>query len=371
MDRNGAREAAAAIPGKVVSLDSHRSRTAFERVHAAQLATRIPANGPRVAADSWVRANRAAFLILEDERRAVAARLQRSDRRSERYRDLILITKLSRLEHAHLVGRIGRRVEFSSVPDEPLALGGNAPADWAEPWARGPLLELRATYVHYRQLRDRLRRRLLATTRESAAADAERRLARVVARFEALSGEWRVEVGGPRQRVEEARPRASLRFNMAAAVAAFAVAVAGIGALVAQIHSGAPSDSAITPSTVASAAPRPLPTLRHEARDRQSAGARDAGKRDHHMTKPSKPQSDAGEAPPAAGDQTELTASETPLAPAPAPAAPAPVATSASQPPPAPSPDPQPSPNPGPGPISSLPPPTSSLPPPGGGGGGG
>jgi hypothetical protein len=370
MGRKNGAAAAAAVPENVVSLQSHKMRAAFERVQAEQIATQIPAQGARVAGDSSSRANRAAFLILEDERRAIGARLERpfdQRRRSERYRDLILIAKLSHLEHEHLVGRIGRGARLSSLPDGPPAVGWDAPADWARPWAVGPLLELRATYIHYGQLRDRLGRRLLAATRASAAADAERYFDRVFSRFEAVRGEWRLEHG--REAVQETRPRASRGFGRPAAVAALVVAAAGIGVL--ETHTGTAPDSASAPITVANAPQHFLPALDDRSRGPQPARGRDAGQRGHHRSKaPEQPQTAVAPAPPSPRGQTQLAASQTPPpAPAPAPAAaPAPAPAPAPQPQPAPSPSPRPSPT--PGPVHSLPPPVNPLPTPGGGGGG-
>ena len=82
----------------------------FQRVRAGRIEVQIP--GERVAeeADPWIRANSAAFLILERERRAAAARLGRHYwRRGDRYRDLALVTRLTHLEYEHLAGRVSRK----------------------------------------------------------------------------------------------------------------------------------------------------------------------------------------------------------------------------------------------------------------------
>ena len=81
---------------------------AFERARAERLAAQIPEKAAPAAGDPWTRANTAAFLILERERRVVAARLSRPyRRRADRYRDLILVTKLIQVQYEHLAGRIG------------------------------------------------------------------------------------------------------------------------------------------------------------------------------------------------------------------------------------------------------------------------
>ena len=64
----------------------------------------------------WTRANTAAFLHLERERRAIAERLSLPYRcRGDRYRDPLLVTKLIRFEYEHLAGRVGREGRRSIV----------------------------------------------------------------------------------------------------------------------------------------------------------------------------------------------------------------------------------------------------------------
>jgi hypothetical protein len=231
MDRNGAPETPAE-GGGVASLDSRRVRSAFERLEAAQLQTWVPTYDS-AALDPRARANRAAFLSLEDERRAVAVRLEGSDRRrGERYRDLVLITALSRLEHDHLVGGIGEELGVLSPADEPAALASGPPSEWAQPWATGPLLELRATYAGYRQARDRLGKRLLATTRKSAESEAEQRLRDLLLRFESLREDWSLALADGPVTEEWVVPRTGFRLNRVAIAAGVAAAVAAALVLV-------------------------------------------------------------------------------------------------------------------------------------------
>jgi hypothetical protein len=240
-------------------------------------------------------ANRAAFLDLERERRVFAARLRRTRRRrSAHYRDLVLITKLIRLEYEHLVGRIGRRTELQSLPDGPPTLGEDTPAVWAKPWGVGPMFELRAHFIHYEHKRDRLAKRLSPATRASAEADAERRLDRISvisSRFAWVIDEGRPEVederveapesdkkdprplmkeaAGEETAAEEGKPWASQWFTWAAATFGVVLVVAGIDA---GVRSGGHPDSASAPSgSVASVPEPPLASLGDRPREPQPA----------------------------------------------------------------------------------------------------
>jgi hypothetical protein len=184
--------------------------TVFQRVRAGQIEVQIP--GERVAeeADPWIRANSAAFLILERERRAAAARLGRHYwRRGDRYRDLALVTRLTHLEYEHLAGRVSRKAGGPSPAAGRPALNGDMPADWARPWAQADARDAR----HVDPLRgqgNRLARRLPARTVARATADAERYRDRVCSRFERAMGEWSLEPSvnspGLRPRRSAAKP---------------------------------------------------------------------------------------------------------------------------------------------------------------------
>ena len=386
---------------------------AFERARAERLAAQIPQQAAGRAGDPWTRANTAAFLILERERRAIATRLCSSYRRpGDRYRDLILVTRLIHLEYEHLAGRVGGRAgppassngapsngaPSNGAPSNDLQVGGDMPADWARPWGSGPMVEIGTAFAFYRDQRDRLARQLSTPILGSAAAAAAQQRDRILTRFEGAMGEWRPELehgrgaaadSGKRQAApsiaEAARdekpgwPWTSLgltrRAVAAGAVAAVFVAV-GVGAIFATRGGESPTGA---PSPVVASVPKPLEALRDSQPARGRGGQHGAA---HRSRSPQRGQSNTGGAPEA--DQTALTtASETPPpAPEPAseaapdPVAPAdPVATPAPPPPPppddAPAPEPQPDPKPRPDPVSSLPPPVGSLPGPGRSGDGG
>jgi hypothetical protein len=225
-------------------------RAAFELVRAKQINGRIPEEGTGEPGDSWsTRANRDAFLVIEHQRRALGARLHGADRhRGDRYRDLILITMLVRIEYGLLAGRVGRGDRLPPLPKGPPALGKDIPADWAQPWGVGAMFELRAAFADYSRRRDRLVRRMSASTQASAAADAEREMDRICrsGRLEGVTGEWMLDgepepVAAPQSEKREAqpaiaapaekhteektRPRASLMPIVAAAIAAALLAV--------------------------------------------------------------------------------------------------------------------------------------------------
>ena len=354
---------------------------AFERARAEQLAAQIPDEG-RQAGDPLTRANTAAFLILERERRAVAARLCRPYRyHGDRYRDLILVTKLIRLEYEHLAGRVGPKAGPPSPPHGPA--GGEMPADWARPWGSGPMVEIGTALTFYADQRDRLATRLPARTLASAAADAARQRNRILSRFERVKGEWRLEFEHGRDAAVDSEQRQAARATAEAAghgkrawpwasfglprpnvAVAAAFLVVGVGTLFAETRGGGSPNVVITASPVVASVPEPRAALAERARESQPGRDRGARQRRH-----------GGEGRKA--DQTAMTVSAVPP-PAPEPAyeaAPAPVAPAtppAPAPAPAPAPDdgpaskPQPDPKPGPGPVSSLPPPVNPLPGPGG-----
>jgi hypothetical protein len=369
MNRTGTQEPDGAVQTAAPYPD--RLRATFRRVQEAQGAVPAPGNGAP-APDRLAHSNRAAFLALEDERRAIAGRLQRSDRhRGERYRDLALITKLSHLEYEHLVGGLDGGPATSALAEDPPALGREAPADWGRPWAVGPLVELRATYAEHRRQRDRLARQLLPWTRARIAAEAQRSFELIVGRLKALretsepmpqaNGEMAVRSRGHGLHVFRV-PRVAV----AAGLGLLAVAVAVAATL---NDTGTPASQASIPTAAAADLGGSLPALEY----RQPAGTRhhkDA-KRPSHKPEASEPQVEPVAVAPVRQHRSPRTVSAAPTTPAPAPAASAPApAPQPSSGPPAPAPQPSPSGGGGSGsggPVSSLPPPVNSLPPPGSG----
>ncbi len=376
--------------------------TVFQRVRAGQIEVQIP--GERVAeeADPWIRANSAAFLILERERRAAAARLGRHYwRRGDRYRDLALVTRLTHLEYEHLAGRVSRKAGGPSPAAGRPALNGDMPADWARPWGTRPMLEMRVMLIHYQGQGNRLARRLPARTVARATADAERYRDRVCSRFERAMGEWSLELerelawapeprrpaGKPRatlaararERLEAwgwtslakvawtslaAKPWGSLRVR-AAAVAAVAVAAVGIGITVTRGPSASSSSNshaavASVPQLPLAALSKKIPGESHPARD-QSGGQHAR----HRSTAPEQTPTEPVAPPSAAprgGGRTAVAA------PPIAPPAPAPATAVAPSPAPAPSPATRSQPATGseaksrPGPVAARPGPLAAQP---------
>jgi hypothetical protein len=385
-------ERAMAVPGELMPSElQEKMVAAFERARAERLSAQIPREGAGQAVDPWTRANTAAFLILEREHRAIAVRLSRPYwRRGDRYRDLILVTELIRLEYEHLAGRVGRRAG-PPAPHNGSPAGDDMPADWARPWGSGPMVEIGTALIFYLDQRDRLASRLPARTLASTAADAARGRDRIVSRFERAMGEWRLELEDGRGAAADsgklqaappiaeaagdekrAWPWASLvttrRVAAVAAVAAVFVAV-GVGAIIAETRGGESAKVASAPSPVVARVPDPLAALGERSRKPQPA--RGPGARHGAAHKSRAHQRAQGNAGAQEADQTALTPSEIPP-PAPKPAAePVPAPTPPPPPDNGPAPEPTPDPKPGPGPVSSLPPPVGGLPAPGGSGGGG
>ncbi len=266
---------AMAVPPESMPPELHRKMVAaFERARAEQLAAQIPDEG-RQAGDPLMRANTAAFLILERERRAVAARLCRHYRyHGDRYRDLILVTKLIRLEYEHLAGRVGPKAGPPSAPHGPA--GGEMPADWARPWGSGPMVEIGTALIFYADQRDRLATRLPARTLASAAAEAARQPRRILSRFERVTGEWRLEFepgrdaavdSGRRQAArateeaaghgKRARPWASLRARQAKRGRRGRVPAVGVGTIFAETRGGGALTSSHDASPVVASVPEP------------------------------------------------------------------------------------------------------------------
>src|SRR5688500_11276816 len=122
---------------------------AFERARAERLAEQFPEGEDRWAGDPKTRWNTAAFLVLDRKRRVGAERLSRRyRRRGDRFRDLILVTRLIHEEHDHLAGRVGGTPDSPS-PSNGFPIDGETPTDWARPWGSGPLVEMDTTLRFY------------------------------------------------------------------------------------------------------------------------------------------------------------------------------------------------------------------------------
>ena len=261
---------------------------AFERARAERLAEQIPHHGPSHAADPWIRANTSAFLVLERERRAIATRLSRRYRRpADRYRDLVLVTKLLRLEYEHLAGRVGGR-NGAAAPPNGLPVDGDMPADWARPWGSGPMVEIGTAFVFYRDQRDRLARQLRAPTLRRAAAAAAQRRDGILTRFERAMGEWRPELehgrvaapdSGKRRaqsdasgrRPKRAWPWANLGLTRPAVALAAVFAAVGVGTIVAETRGGESAGFVSAANPTVAGAPGPLLALAERWREPEPA----------------------------------------------------------------------------------------------------
>ena len=358
--RTGPERAPATAPELIPPELQAKMVAAFERARAERLASQIQGNGARWASDPVTRSNTAAFLVLERERRVVAERLSRRyRRRRNRYRDLVLVTKLIQVEYEHLAGRA---IESADPPPsngdrsngDPS--GGDMAAAWARPWGSGPLIEMGAALAFYQGQRDQLGRRLPAPRRGGAAAAAAGHRDRILSRFEmAKGGRLGEEPLAPPPSDGRIWPWPGPRFAGSAAVVACACFAVGVGALL--VESGGDGSTGLdrNPTPVVARVPDALITVG----DRQPARRGDTSQ----APKPDRSNEGADQAAVSAPPATPEPVAE----PAPAPVAPAPVAAPA--PAPAPQPEPNPPPDRNPGPVSSLPPPADNLPPPGRSGG--
>ena len=97
------------------------------------------ANGLPLAEDSTVVARRRAFLLLESNRKALAARLRRQSRLRRRYEDLCLAKMVTRLQRDYL------RQPAPGAEPSPDGTGAEyGIADWARPWGATFLLKFQA-----------------------------------------------------------------------------------------------------------------------------------------------------------------------------------------------------------------------------------
>jgi hypothetical protein len=306
--------------------------------------------------------SKAALLMLERERSALAARLHRGFRRpSDRYRDLTLITGVIRLESEHLAGRAAGQGKPGPEPEDAGGLGSDRPADWAQPWASSVGCELRLCFDRYSQRRERAARWLSQPSRANAAADAQRRLAGVRARFDGVMGleverapvsAWqahaealnpRVPTTAAREReMNEVRPGWLPRLKGAAAAGAALLLVAAVGALVASPRGGAPSRLGSLPGHRVASLPRaPIAAPRRPTRGprpKRSGVAKRSARNGSPPVERHRRGHGASRPAPAEGTQSVATTAEA-ASPAPAPVtvpeaaptapAPAPVTSSA------------------------------------------
>lgn len=117
---------------------------------------------------------RSAFRVLEGHRLALAGTLQNGEHRRERYRDLVLMRKVIRLERDHLATRTAKPTE-DQKGDGLGIVEGETLAVWARPWGHTRLVELHADFNRYTESENRLRRWLSRRARERAEAEAGRR----------------------------------------------------------------------------------------------------------------------------------------------------------------------------------------------------
>ena len=265
---------------------------AFERARAERLAVQLPVDGADSAGDPWTRSNTAAFLVLERERRVVAARLSRHyRRRRDRYRDLILVTKLIHVEYEHLAGRAVEGADSPS-PSNGDTGGGDRPADWARPWGSGPLIEMGTALSFYQDQRDQLGKRLPTLSRGSAAAAAAGHRDRVLSRFEMVRGGrlGQEPLSAPPSE-RRAWPWKSPRFTRSAVAVACACVAIGVGAILGE---SGPTGLGSKPTPVVASVPDALlagdqqppgdssqapPARPRQRRRRPSRGERPAGAR--------------------------------------------------------------------------------------------
>lgn len=160
-----------------------------------------------VRADSSDAATKRAFLLLEDERRSLAAQLRPPWRPSGRYEDLSLVVMLARLERDWL----GQRL-----------------ADWARPWGTAPRTKLEAEIDHLGKALRRIGRWL--PTRMLARADgrARDRAAAIATKLEE-PGVWGSASEGPAPTAPRLGPPSRTRVAL---IAGLCLLAAGLGAVV-------------------------------------------------------------------------------------------------------------------------------------------
>ncbi len=311
-----------AVPAELIPPERQAKMVAaFERARTERLATQIPVEGTHSDSDPRVRANTAAFLVLEGERRAVATRLSRPyRRRRDRYRDLILVTKLIRLEYEHLAGRPNGG-SGSLTPSNGLPVSGDRPADWARPWGSGPMVEMGTALAFYQDQRDRLAKRLSAPSRGSAAAAAAGQQDPILSRFEGAKGGLTARPESLlASEPQKTWPRPNLRLSRRAAAVATVFVAVGAGAVLAGTRGGEPLDAVSAPSRAVATVPEALAAVSERPRETQPApGSAAPEPRQDSTTEIPQPDLTAPEAPPPAYEPIPEAAPVPVAAPAPTP----------------------------------------------------
>jgi hypothetical protein len=318
----------------------------------------------------------AAFMLVARDRQALARRLAQGGRsHPDRYRDLLSIMGMIRLQYAQLAGRLGWDDTRLDLHDLPSAVDGEEPvADWARPWGISTMAELRASHELYARQRDRLGRQLSAWARASAAAEAHSYLGDLADRLGIGQGLIEDQSAPPRTTgfllegsngasAADRPETVGISRLVSATVGTAACLAVAIGALSLGAFSGGAPDPTITPRAVANVPERPLPALVDSSNEPRRAGHQ-APKHHarHRETAPATPAENAGgggkskahERSPrdaSAPEPTPPTSQPIPTtAPAPTPTAPPPTPTTT-----APAPTPTSPPRSGPDPVQSLP----------------
>lgn len=134
------------------------------------------ANELPVAEDASVIARRRAFLLLEEHRETLAARVRRRVRVRRRYEDLCLAEMVTRLQRDYL-----SQPTPESKPSPPDADVEDGIADWARPWGATFLLQFEADLNVFDLKLKASRRWLSAATQRKAEARAAERFASITA----------------------------------------------------------------------------------------------------------------------------------------------------------------------------------------------
>jgi hypothetical protein len=325
----------------------------------------------RLGRDVTPEPNVAAFLRVASARQALEGRPAAAGRsRQDRYRDLLVIMAVIRVQYAQLAGRPTIDDGQSPLPDRPHAVdGAYRVAEWAQPWGFHAMCVFRNSLNAYGQRCDRLGRWLSARARAGAAAEARSYLAGLAERLE-IRQDLIVALSAPqptRSLLESAsgasaseRPKVvgfpgPLR---ATAVGATACLAAGVGAFSFGGLFGEDHDSAIAPQAVTNAPARPLPALVERSHEPQPVRHRDtrqhsqkaAAENDGSTPRGSRSGTGSASAATSSSESTPTTAPAPTIAPAPTTTT-APEPTSAPDPTSSPEPEPAPAPEPEPAPA--------------------
>jgi hypothetical protein len=229
---------------------------------------------------------RRVFLLLDSERRSLAAQRRPSWRLRGRYEDLSLVMMLARLER-----------EWLSQP-KPHLLRGDHPkghgyqpenrlADWAKPWGAAPRIKLDADIGWIDGALKGLRRWLSGRTVAKAEGRARERLEAITTSLQEQGPQE------PRPAVAQGAATKTLRFGRpmrtrAAAIAGLFLLAAGAGALLLAFHSGSgPSDSVGRRGDVAGVRQHPGALdaqIQRGARQRSRSAGRSASPPAHRKT---------------------------------------------------------------------------------------